>query len=153
MKYKATATEFGCTREERGAVLVEAALGLAVLLYFLLVGIDLVRLSTQLNAAQWTVSKAARWSSYADLSSPDGRSRAQMVKDYVVHIARQTGLSLNSSQVEVCSARVPGCKPESLLEPGELYVLRVRNELSFVSLLGLSFTREAEALEQREPST
>ena len=133
-------------------MLVEAAIGLSILLYFLLVGIDLVRLSAELNAAQWAVAKAARWSSYADLSV-EGKSKTQVVKDYAVRIAHQAGLSLDSAQIRVCSARIAGCQPESLLEPGELYVLRVQNDLSLISLLGLSYSHEVEAIEQREPST
>lgn len=153
MKSRIASREVRGAAAERGAVLVEAAIGLGILLYVLFVGFDLIRLSTQLNSAQWAVSKTARWSSYADLSSADGKSRAQVVKDYAVRIAQRAGLSLESGQIEVCSARVPECNPESLLEPGELYVLRVRKELSSISLLGLSFTHEVEALEQREPST
>jgi hypothetical protein len=134
-------------------VLIEAAIGLGMLLYLVLVGCDLIRLNSQLNAVQWAVSKAARWSSYADLSSEDGHSKAQVVKDYVGRIAQGAGVSLDSDQIQVCSARAPGCNPESLLDAGELYVLRVRKELSLISLLGVSFTHEVEVLEQREPST
>jgi hypothetical protein len=138
---------------QRGAVLVEATIGLGILLYLLFAGFDFIRLSTQLNSAQWALSKAARWSSYADLSSSEGKTKAQVVKDYAVRIAQRAGLSLDSGQIEVCNARVPECNPECLFEPGELYVLRVRKEFTLISLLGLSITHEVEALGQREPST
>lgn len=136
---------------ETGAVLVEAAIGLSLLLYLLLVGFDLVRVSAELNAAQWVASKTARWSSYANLTV-EGKSKAEVVKDYALRVARSAGLSLDPSHIKICSARFAGCESESVLEPGDLYVLRIRKKVSIASLLGVSFISEAQSLDQREPS-
>jgi hypothetical protein len=139
-----------CAGPDSGAVFVEAALSIPLLLTILFVGCDLLRVSALLNAGQIAVLDAARWASFGEVLE-GSNSRAESLKRQVVILAGHLGLQSDVSQVQICPATGSDCSQQSSLEFGEPFVIRLKEPIRFLSLFGYSHDFDFEAFGQVEP--
>ncbi len=133
---------------ECGATFLETSIAAFFLLLLGLVAVDCWRICKALEAGQYSVSEAARWTAFGNVDQSSNR-RVSAMNRVVTH-ARALGLNAKLSQVRVCTAVKPDCSVPSSLQPRELFSVRLDYPFTFVTFPMTTVLR-FEVVEQNEP--
>ncbi len=109
---------------EGGSVSVEAAFAISGLLLFLLVAVDLLRVSYISLAGQYVVERSVHWGAMGTVLP--GLTREDSIRQNALTLSQQFGIPLDAGQIRVCRLSLddPQCTTESAGAPGESYYIR-----------------------------
>ena len=140
--------ESSCPKNQAGAVMVEQALCISLLLFVLLGIVDIAHAVYVSAASQYAVTRTAHWAAIG--SANPGESREESISKYFEDVAQGIGLNPALDKLSICLAVNPGC---SVLNAGSA------NDIIYVSYshpkhlfsVNLSVELSAGAFARNEP--
>lgn len=138
--------------DQRGVVMVEAAIGITVLLMLMVAGIEALHIGYLNMGGQYAVAEAARWAAYGEVL-PGQSNRLDSVKEVIRRKASTYGLEIQPSQIKVCPGveRFAACNQESELTSNSTFTIQVVHPTRTVLLKELAIDLHFRAVAQNEP--
>ena len=132
--------------------MIEASVGVFVLLLLIIAGIEALQVGYFCLVGQRAVNEAARWATYGKLL-PGQTTRLGSVKAVVRQQASQFGLDIDTSQIRICPGMNPiaACDVESELSSHALFTIEVVHPRRTILLKPLTIDLRFRAVAQNEP--
>ena len=135
-------------RTARGGTTVEAAVGMACFLPFLVAAFSFAIVSFQIASAQFVLSRAARFGISSDtLRQPNA---INLIENRIIQMGQMAGLNFNASQIQICPATAATCDTDDLGNNTDLLLMRLNYQLRVFNR-ALPLDLNTSVLMRREP--
>lgn len=135
-------------KRQRGAVFIEAALGVPIFLLVVFSGVDLGRIAYHSICLDYVVSRSARWATLG--KQTPGLTREASIEQHLIQNAHTYGITLLPSEVRICPVSSPACTVDSAGGANEHFLVMVSHQVP--CLFGIvKPALTASALEKSEP--